>query len=1116
MTTRWLLLLPAALALAAAQPKELRYEAEDWSEPKSAWLVDKESPDHWNLWSKDKDADKKWSGGVVFRSPAVTADRAKTEDGAPALHTRITGIPAGTYDVVLPNVGRGVGVSLDNKTWIPYRGGILARAVEIKDGVFELWVDDRFVRKENPGPCYYDCVVFRPTVARSMGLVNPGFESGEGTQITGWNFWSRQNKGRAVPVGDVKHGGQRSVLLTHDGDQDWAFTCSEQLPVKPGDRLTVRAWVRSQGTNSIAITVVALAGGKTVRWDIGSESTDGTHDWKELVGDVRVPDGVDAVQVRFVGSGACQAWVDDVSLLPGARPVVTKPKLEGHAKTRVTEQLDRGLVATRTDRGVYLSWRLLKGDPADTAFNVYRVATGGAAQRLNAQPLRWTTDYLDAQPGDGKATYQVRAVLGGQEQAVGATAVPNDGYTAIKLQGNYQAQKVGLGDLDGDGKLDYVIKQPHENIDPWDKYWYKSPDTYKLEAYHNDGRFMWRVDLGWGIERGIWYSPYLVYDFDGDGRAEVAAKMGEGDPRDPDGRVQTGREWVVVFDGLTGKERARAPWPNREGLGTGLSGYNLASRNLLAVAYLDGRTPYLIVQKGTYTLMKVDAYELTGTELKPAWKYTSKEGGAEFRGQGAHFTHAADVDGDGRDEVVLGSAVLDDNGTALWSTGLGHPDHCYVGDLDPSHPGLEIYYGIETRQSKGNGMCLVDAKTGRILWGWDKPTIHIHATGMCGDFDATQPGCEAYSADCIDHKPNGDRWFWNLPAGKVFSRDLDLGFGTRYAYWDADLQHELVRGSRVIDFDGGPQPGTIDGSQVLVADVLGDWREEVITSRPGELRIYSTTIPAFDRRVCLLQDPIYRLDTAMNAMGYTQNATTSYCLEATAPNLNLTAVPAKGEDGPKVRVVVSAPLDRAVRGQVSLASSAGELSPARFAVDLAPGARSVQMVALPAGARAGSSQVTAHLQAGDVDLRNAVPITVPSRPLAGVPLAQAEDFAGQGGGSVQIRTDKVGMVGKATSHWDKAGHWLEWSLVVPRAGRYQLTVRYCTNEAASRAVTVDGQALGTMTFSGTSGMGSSADDWAHATWPKPLELAAGKHVIRLQNTDDKPVNLDYLALVPVP
>lgn len=563
---------------------------------------------------------------------------------------------------------------------------------------------------------------------------------------------------------------------------------------------------------------------------------------------------------------------------------------EGKAPTvRVVEALDRGVVAVPSGPGeVYISWRLLPSDGRDIAFDLFRTELPeGKPIKLNSEPIRKTTDFLDATARPGaRYRYEVRPVggpnnaPGGRAEVTGQNAKRN--YLSIKLDGNHTFQKVAIADLDGDGQYDFLIKQPNENIDPYELYWKPSPDTYKLEAYRSDGKLLWRYDLGWAIERGIWYSPYVVYDLDGDGRAEVAVKIGEGDPRGPDGRVRSGPEYLAILDGLTGQLRDRVPWPSREGFGEDLRGYNYASRNMMCVAYLDGKNPSLIVNRGTYGLIKVVAYRYRHGKLQELWRWDNSGEPKSYWGQGAHTLKVADVDGDGRDEVILGSAVLDDDGTALWSTGLGHPDHVYVGDLDPTRPGLEIYYGIETRQRERNGMCLVDAKTGKILWGYEGPTRHVHSYGMSSDIIAEHPGAECYSADTDEKKDFAWGILWTAQGKPIAKLNLG-GFGPRVVYWDADPQRELILGRRIVDYGSDKPHDTVEGTYVATADILGDWREEIIVSLPAELRIYVTPIPAQDRRPSLITDPIYRLDVTVGAMGYYQCPLLSYDLASTPP-----------------------------------------------------------------------------------------------------------------------------------------------------------------------------------------------------------------------------------------
>jgi len=574
-----------------------------------------------------------------------------------------------------------------------------------------------------------------------------------------------------------------------------------------------------------------------------------------------------------------------------AQPVAAgegKPRAHGDAVRGVCEPLDRGLVARPVEGGkVYVGWRLLDSDPKDVAFNLYRRTGDADPVKLNDEPIRKTTNFVDASVARAdEHAYFVRPIVDGKERSPSTQTrvVPGQAvapYLSIKLAGDHTFQKVGIADLDADGRFDFVIKQPNANVDPYVNYWKPSTEPYKLEAYSHDGDFLWRHDLGWSIERGIWYSPYVVYDLDGDGKAEVAVKTGEGDPRDEDGRVQSGPEYLTILDGLTGKPVTRIDWPPRELFKDTSRPYNYSSRNQLGVAYLDGREPYLIVERGTYNVIVVIAYRFRNGKLTEHWRWDNRKLGREYQGQGAHWMHSADVDADGRHEVLIGSAAIDDDGTALWTTGLGHPDHCYLGDIDPERPGLEIYYGMETRQKERNGMCLVDAATGKIIWGHEGFTRHVHGQGMCSDIDARYPGAECYGADTDAQK----RYAWSrlhTCKGEVISEENLGGFSPRVVYWDADPQRELLRGSRISNYGGSEIPPRVEGSLAAVADVVGDWREEIITSVAGELRIYTTTIPAADRRVCLMQDPIYRMDVVHAAMGYFQVPMTSYDL-ATDP-----------------------------------------------------------------------------------------------------------------------------------------------------------------------------------------------------------------------------------------
>lgn len=1100
---------------------QMRFEAETVVVNKDALRPDSFGETHWNLWSNDPNK-KAWSGGVTIQSPVVRQDRASPEEGAPPLHIRLTAIPNGTYDVSFsPN--RVLGVSRDGKEWKRHTGGCVCEGIAVTDGVIEFFIDDMFAMADpkRQGSGYVDVILVTPSVSFLDGIANADFEStNDQGAPSQWGWWTREpDTGRVESSADA-HGGECSVHIRHDGAKDWAYTNGVRYKVEPGSELCLKGWAK--GT-PVTLSATGFRDGKHVTYSLAVVGSRGpSSDWRELKGYFSVPSTINGLTVRVTGAGRTDAWVDDIAVTAERFTIPPKPKVRGWATKRVEPRIDRGVVAQRrADNSVYISWRLLESDPAGIAFEVFRSAEGLAPVQVTETSVTRTTDCVDVDPGKSPLTYTVRPVNAPGACTGSAVVLERlgDETPSLRLKlsdASVRVSKLGIADLDGDGVFDYVVKHPQSAVDPYKTYWRKSPDTFKIEAYLADGTALWRHDLGWAVEQGVWYSPYIVYDLDGDGKAEVAAKVGpvDVDPRDEDGRVNTGPEWLVVWNGMTGAEIARAPWPSRDGF----SGYNTFSRNQIAVAFLDGKTPCLLPLRGTYGLMKADAYQLRDGQLEQLWTYSSEELPRQYRGQGAHFCLCADVDGDGRDEVSLGSVMLDDNGVPLWTTGRGHPDAHYLSDIDPARPGMEIAYVMESRQLKGGGLHTVDAATGELLWKLDVPTGHVHGSGICADLDPRHPGLEVYGADSADHKQTGARWLFAANGALLKSGDeCPYGFGLSTVYWDADLQHE-VAGGHVTDYEGGAVSGRIRGSRVLVADILGDWREEIVTCEGGELRVYTTDVSAMDRRVCLMQDPVYRGYVAMSPMGYTKHPTLSYNPETVSPNLSLTRV--VEADVAAVRVVVAAAYTTGLKGTVQLSSEQFRSEPETFAFDLEPGERVVRSVAVVRIDDAAEGLIRAVLNAGDVRLIGQVQMKAATAFLQGVPMAQAEAFSDQTGGSVHIRTDKPGVMGKAFSHWDDAGHRLGWRLSVAEPGRYKVVVRYSTPSSVQRRLTVDGKDVGTPSLPSTGGFGGNAFDWAHADMALPagpiaLDLTAGDHSISLENVDGKGCNLDYLALVPL-
>lgn len=552
-----------------------------------------------------------------------------------------------------------------------------------------------------------------------------------------------------------------------------------------------------------------------------------------------------------------------------------KPPVEGFAAQRIRERLGRSLTARLAPDGksVHLSWRLLASDAPETGFDIYRTA-GGKTLRLNRRPITATTDFTDPKPA-AKARYRiVPRNNSGQLSASGETEVDlaalqaGKPYTAIPVTG--RVGKIGVGDLDGDGEYDFVVRTPDTNVDPGVQGRHYD-SVYTIAAYRRDGKKLWSYSLGEGVEPGVWYSPFAVYDFDGDGRAEVALRICPDGKRNERHRVSSGSEYLVVLDGMTGREIARAPWIERT---PRLGDLNRQNRHQIGMAYVDGRTPAIIVARSTYRAMLAEAWQLHDGRLTRLWRWDGDEENPVVRSQGAHNMVAGDADGDGRDEILLGGCMLDDNGTLLWSAGIGHPDKTYMTDIDPGREGMEVLLCGEISNDAGRGVCCVDAATGEQVWNIGIPTTHV-GDGMAADIDPAHPGLECFARE--DRKAGSeDRYLTTARGERIEDRPVP---GCRnWVWWDGDLLRETIIGTKIVKWPDRTLSEGIEGPVLLIADLTGDWREEIVTAADGELRIYGTNLPARDRRTTLMQDPVYRSYVIERSQGYPQSPVPSYYL----------------------------------------------------------------------------------------------------------------------------------------------------------------------------------------------------------------------------------------------
>jgi rhamnogalacturonan endolyase len=571
------------------------------------------------------------------------------------------------------------------------------------------------------------------------------------------------------------------------------------------------------------------------------------------------------------------------------------------------ERLSRGVIAVRTSSSqVYVGWRLFGTDAAGTAFNLYRSSNGGAPQLLNGTPLTASTNFVDnSAPTTQSNAYFVRAVLDGIEQAASASFTlpanaPTQQYLNIPLQipaggttpsgenYTYTANDLSVGDLDGDGELEYVLKWDPTNAKDNSQSGYTG-NVY-LDAYELNGTRLWRIDLGRNIRAGAHYTQFMVYDFDGDGRAEVmcktadATRSGTGqvignanaDHRNSSGYILAGPEFLTVFNGQTGAILATTNYvPARGNVGDWGDTYgNRVDRFLAGVAYLDGQRPSAIFSRGYYTRAVIAAWDWRNGQLTQRWVFDSNaSGNGAYYGQGNHNLSIADVDQDGRHEIIFGAATINDNGTGMYASGLGHGDALHVGDFIPSRAGLEIWDIHES--SNQPGADLRDARTGaRIFATPNNNGAEGPGRGVAADIWSGNAGAEYWGSG-----PN----MTNLRNASGSNIGRNPGSANHLAWWDADTVRELVDGNhvdkygtssdtRLLTADGTTTNNGTKSNPALSGDLLGDWREEVIwrTTNNSALRIYTTTNVASNRIYTLLHDPQYRVAVAWQNVAYNQ------------------------------------------------------------------------------------------------------------------------------------------------------------------------------------------------------------------------------------------------------
>ncbi len=582
------------------------------------------------------------------------------------------------------------------------------------------------------------------------------------------------------------------------------------------------------------------------------------------------------------------------------------------------EKDSRALAVMNTDTGIYLSWRLFESEDnlfgnskKNVGFNIYK--DGAFLDTVDS-----TTDYIDS-VGTMSSTYSVAPVIDGIEGehcAETSAYISGENYFDIPLNrpkpfsdGTHTYERkpadTACADLDGDGEYELVVKWA---ANPLDNSISGITGNVLLDAYKLDGTQLWRIDLGPNIREGSHYTQFIVYDFDNDGKAEMACKTAPGSIDgtgayvskvsldssiqsidnsalyvDDNGFITSGAELYTMFDGETGKALDTIYYPfdryPLNGWGKNNDTTNRLDRFLGTVAYLDGVTPSIISLRGYYGRMTVAAMNFVNNRIEVINTFDTNIYGQEYEGQGNHNITVADVDNDGKDEILTGAICFDHDLSVLWCSFRGHGDALHIGDYDPTHDGLEYFsvheHGGELNHS-GNlndfGMTVYAAENGNEL-------LHISADSDTGRGMMANVGAGGYyqiwGSNVDPYMSLGENRFEKI--------DIPENSYSFRVFWDGDLYDELLNGVNISSWNGtrmyrifsAKECEKVNGTKstpALQADILGDWREEVIypLSSYDALRVFVSNIKTDYKIKTLMQDHVYRLGVATQNTGYNQ------------------------------------------------------------------------------------------------------------------------------------------------------------------------------------------------------------------------------------------------------
>ncbi len=592
---------------------------------------------------------------------------------------------------------------------------------------------------------------------------------------------------------------------------------------------------------------------------------------------------------------------------------------------RQMEYLDRGTVAVKISGGVFLSWRLLGTENYDTKFDVYRGETkiAEAVDATNYTDLAAGSSYTVVPTGESRAAGKAVLTQAKQYKTISLDRPAGGIGLDDGLEYTYSPNDVIPSDVDGDGEYELIVKwEPSNSFDSGKPARYTG-NVY-IDCYKTDSRKLWRIDLGKNINAGAHFTQIAAYDFDLDGKAELAMKTAPGSMdgkgnyvsaasmaaeikstdntadyrhseygvNDTGGRVMSGPEFYTIFQGDTGAALDTVYYPHPRGTVTewGDNWGNRSERYLAGVAYLDGKTPSMLAWRGYYAKTTVTAYNLENKKLKQVADFdTSTGGNFRYAGNGNHNLTVGDVDGDGCDEIICGSLALDNDLSVLWCSGRGHGDALHLADYDPTHDGMEYFsvhedYGGSsiTGSTTGNdgqkhlgGMTVYKAESGEELFHVDSNSDQ--GRGMMANVGYSDGFFELWGAGAYS----------SYGSDSVISANYSPDSSNQRIFWNGDLYDELFDGTggnnsgssakisgkdgRILTLNGITNNGTKNDAG-LIADLFGDWREEVVMrgSDNASLIVYTTTIPTTHKLYTLMHDGAYRMQVAAQNAGYNQ------------------------------------------------------------------------------------------------------------------------------------------------------------------------------------------------------------------------------------------------------